>query len=99
LSPISCRDGDGALLAGLLEAGHHRGAVVGLATAVLLDDERQHLLDPLVGGEAPAAADALAPPADDLFVVAGTGVHDFVFGGGAERTAHGKGCGYSLPPL
>ena len=61
------------------------------APAVLFDHQRQHLLDPFVGGETAGAAGAFASTADDLLVVARPGVHDLVVDGLAKRAAHGRG--------
>ena len=76
--------------AGLSQAAQDLRAVERLAPAVLLDHQRQHLVDALVGREAPAAADALAAAPDDLVVVGRSGVDDLVFDRGAEGAAHGR---------
>ena len=81
----------GALLAGLLDAGEDLVAVEGLAAPVLLDDGREDLLDPLVGGEAALALEALAPSPDDLAVLAGARVDHPVLEVGAEGAAHATG--------
>jgi hypothetical protein len=77
---------DGALLAGLEETGQDLLAIEALATPVLLDDEVRDLVDTLVGGEALAAGEALATPADDLALLALARVDDLVLEVGAERT-------------
>ena len=64
-------------------------AIVGLAPAVLLDDQREYLLDPLIGGEPALAAGALAAAADLPPVLGGPRVDDPVLDAGAEGTAQG----------
>src|SRR5262249_45173816 len=78
------------LLAGLEQAGQDLLAVEALAPAVLLHHEVGDLVDALVGGEALAAAQALAAAADDLALLALPGVHDLVFEVRAERALHGR---------
>jgi hypothetical protein len=56
------RQADRPFLARLLQALEDRRPVERLAAAVLLDDERKHLLDAFVRGVAPLAPEALAPP-------------------------------------
>ncbi len=59
---------DRPLLAGALETIDDLDPVIALAPAILLDHQRHHLLDPLVGGETPGAALALAPAAHHVAV-------------------------------
>src|SRR2546430_423300 len=80
-----------ALLAGALEPVHELGALEGLPPAVLLDHHGERLLDPLVGGEAPAAVLAVAPAADRVPFLAEARVHDPVLQVVAERAAHAGG--------
>src|SRR5439155_8011319 len=53
-----------------------------------LDDDDRHLLDPLEGGEPPAAAEALAPPPDGAAVLGQAGSDHLVPEAGADRAAH-----------
>src|SRR6185503_21128587 len=76
------------LLAGLDEPGQHLLAIEGLAPAVLLHDQVRDLVDALVGREALAAAQALAPAADDLALLALPRVHHLVLHVGAEGALH-----------
>ena len=81
-------EGHRPLVARLAKPREHLAAVERLASAVLLHDEREHLLDALVGGEARGARLALAPPADD---VAGSGdsrIDHLALEVRAERTLH-----------
>src|SRR5712671_4287418 len=80
--------GDGPLLAGKLDAGDHFVAIEVLAAAVLLHHHREDLLHPFVGGEAPLAAQAFAPPPDHRALVGETRVDDLVLQLGAERAFH-----------
>src|SRR6185295_3826133 len=76
-------------LARLEQAAQQLLAAELLARAVVLDDHVGDVLDLLVGGEAPAAAQALAPAADGGTVAALPGVHHPVVVLGAEGTLHG----------
>ena len=72
------RHGHRPLLAGLEQAGDQLLALEPLAAAVLLDHHVGDLVDPLVAGEAAAALEALAAPADDVAFLALARVHDLV---------------------
>jgi hypothetical protein len=74
------------LLARLDQAAEELLAVELLARAVGLDHHVGDLVDLLVGGEAAAALQALAPPADGVAVAALARVDHPVAVGGAERT-------------
>ena len=89
--------GDRPLLAGGRDALDDLRAVERLAAAVLLHDLREDLLDPLVGGEAARAAEALAPAARRLPVLRLAGVDDPVLEVSAVRAAHVRGAS-PLPP-
>ena len=80
--------GHGALLAGAAQPGQHLLAVEGLAASVLLHHHVRDLVDPLVGGEALGAAEALAPAADDLAFLALARVHHLVLEVAAVGTLH-----------
>ena len=95
----SSSTGTGRLVQAFLQAAQDLHAVERLAPAVLLDHQRQHLVDALVGREAAAAADALAPAADDLSLSDGR-VSTTLSSMGSRRGSAWCGCrGYARLPL
>src|SRR6185295_16853766 len=76
------------LLAGAVEPGEQLLAAPLLAPAVVLDDHVGNVLDLLVGREAPAAHQALAPPPDHRAVAALARVDDAVVVFRAEGAVH-----------
>src|SRR5688572_27599196 len=83
------RHADGTLLAGLEQPGDEFLALEPLAGAVLLDHHIRDLVDPLVAGEAAAAVETFATPADDLPFLALPRVDNLVAEMAAERALHG----------
>src|SRR3989338_3770974 len=79
---------DRTLLAGFQEPGEQLMAVERLPPPVLLDDHERLFFDVLIGGEALAAFQALAPSSDGNAIGAGARVHDLVFIVAAERALH-----------
>jgi len=89
--PLQRLDRHRPLGTGLLEPAQDLHAIEGFAAIVLLDHQRQDLVNPLISCEAAAAAGALTSAAYDLFVVGRSGVDHLVFNAGAERATHGYG--------
>ena len=83
---------------GPLHAGNNLEAVEGLPATVLLDHQRQNLLDPLVGGEAPFALQAFPAPANTVAFLAKPRIDDLVIGKTAKRAFHDLGPGLSAAP-
>ena len=79
---------DRTLHAGPPEPGQQLRTIVGLPAPVVLDDERQRLLDPFVGGVSAAAMLALTPPSGDLARLRQARVNHTVFEGSAVGAAH-----------
>src|SRR5579862_3258916 len=85
---VELRVGEGPVFRGGPQAGDDLGAVPRLAVARPLDHQQGHVLDPLIGGEAPAAAQALPPPPDRRSVLSEPRVDDLVVERRAHRAAH-----------
>ena len=79
---------DRSLLARAQQAVHDLLPVERLAPPVLLDHQRQRVVDPLVGGEAPAAALAVPPAPDDVAFLPEPRVDDPAVRRPAERAPH-----------
>jgi hypothetical protein len=63
--------------------------MVSLSTAVFLDHHDGQTLHGLVGGKALMAGKTLPAAADAGTLFSGTGIDDFAFKVGTERTSHG----------
>src|SRR6185312_5131039 len=81
---------DRALVAGLANSAEELLAIERLAAHVLLHDEREDVLDALVGREAARALLAFAPPPRDVTRGAEPRVDHLALEVGAERTLHSK---------
>src|SRR5205823_2600881 len=84
-------DRDRAFLARAFQPGDDLGALERLPSPVFLHHHGERVLDPLVGGEAPAAVLAVSPAADGVALLAEARVHDPILQVVAERTAHPPG--------
>src|SRR5712692_5247433 len=76
------------LLAGLHQPGVQLLAIEALPPPILLHDHVGDLLDRLVGGEAPPAADAFPTPANDFSFATLARIDDPIVPGAAKRTFH-----------
>src|ERR1700682_4546150 len=81
----------GTLLARLQQTAHECLAIEALARAILLHHHVRNLIDPFVAGEALAAFETLAAPADDLALLALARVDNLVAQMGAVGTLHDSG--------
>ena len=81
-------DADRPFFTGALETVDDLDPVIAFAPAVFLDHQRHHLLDPLVGREAPGAALALAPAPHHVAVLAQSRIDDSILGLVAKGTFH-----------
>src|SRR5687768_592331 len=82
--------GDRPVREGLVDPGHHLLAIPGLPGLIALHHHQTGPLDPFVGGEPPAARQALTPPSDRLLALGGARVHDLVLRVTAPWTSHGN---------
>src|SRR5579871_1160003 len=85
---VELRVGEGTVLGRGPQAGDDLRPVPRLPVPRALHDQQRRVLDPLVGGEAAAAPQALPAPADGRPVIGEPRVHDLVIEGRAHGVAH-----------
>ena len=88
---LQLADRYGSLLAGPQQAIQHLLAIEFLAAAVFLDHHVGNFVDALVSGEALAALQTLAAPADGIGFLALARIHHLVIFKTTERTLHDSG--------
>src|SRR5207253_2786138 len=88
---LQLADRYGSLLAGPQQAIQHLLAIEFLAAAVFLDHHVGNFVDALVSGEALAALQTLAAPADGIGFLAFARIHHLVIFKTTERTLHDSG--------